>query len=247
MRIEEYLKTLPGETLSGENIRMPRRMLEDVFRFADLKGGDILYHLGCKDATGVQMAAEEFGISKAVGVDLDPDYGDGPADGKSWRLARGDMLEWDMCDATVILFWFTEEAIVERMTERFGALRPGTRVVTVWGPLPGCLPSRVRFPYVMNEVPFRRAGNVAEQVRAVFGVDCVDFVTAWEHAERYTKAVGSPDIKNDRFLTIIQTLVIWANAKSMGVACGDAVPEPIRTYATLMKNSFGIDFDHLLG
>ena len=38
---------------------------------------------------------------------------------------------------------------------------------------------------------------------AIFGVKCVDFVTAWEFAERYTKAISTPEIGNDRFLTII--------------------------------------------
>ena len=32
-----------------------------------------------------------------------------------------------------------------------------------------------------------------EQLLAIFGVKCVDFVTAWEFAERYTKSIGSPE------------------------------------------------------
>ena len=85
-----------------------------------------------------------------------------------------------------------------------------------------------------------------EQLLSIFGVKCVDFVTAWEFAERYTKSIGSPEIPNDRFLTIIQTLVIWINAKKLGVACGDEIPEPIDTYIKLMKMNFDIDFEYLL-
>jgi len=85
-----------------------------------------------------------------------------------------------------------------------------------------------------------------EQLLAIFGVKCIDFVTAWEFAERYTKAIGAPEIKNDRFLTIIQTLVIWINAKQLGVACGEEIPESIQTYIKIMKNNFDIDFEYLL-
>lgn len=54
-----------------------------------------------------------------------------------------------------------------------------------------------------------------EQLLEIFGVKCVSFVTAWEFAERYTKAISTPEIGNDRFLTIIQTLVIWINARNL--------------------------------
>jgi hypothetical protein len=73
----------------------------------------------------------------------------------------------------------------------------------------------------------------------------VDFITAWEFAERYTKAI-STEIKNDRFLTIIQTLVIWINARNLGVSCGERIPESIQTYIDIMKTHFDIDFEHLL-
>ncbi|MDH3678165.1 MAG: SAM-dependent methyltransferase, partial [Nitrosopumilus sp.] len=152
----------------------------------------------------------------------------------------------DFDDATVILFWFTDERIIEKMMEKFEMLKPGTRIITIWGPLPGCLPDKVNFPYIINIAPFKKTTSLQEQLLAVFGVKCVDFVTAWEYAERYTKAIGYPEIKNDRFLTIIQTLVIWINAKNLGVACREEVPESIKTYMDIMKMHFDIDFEHLL-
>ena len=85
-----------------------------------------------------------------------------------------------------------------------------------------------------------------EQLLEIFGVKCVNFVTAWEFAERYTKAISTPEIGNDRFLTIIQTLVIWINARNLGVSCGEKIPESIQTYIDIMKTHFDIDFEHLL-
>ena len=257
VKIEEYLQTIPGNMLSGEDIRIPDRSFRDIFRFAGMGRGDVFYHLGCGDARGVRIAASEFGVRRAVGIDnsrekiakAEEEEGGagGPGQGGArWQLVCSDIRESDIADATVILFWFTDDDVLDPMMDVFERLRPGTRIVTVWGPLPGCLPDRVDFPYVINRIPLRRARDLREQLLAVLDVKCVDFVTAWEFAERYTKAVGSPEVKNDRFLTIIQTLVIWINAKRMGVACGRGIPAPIRTYAKLMKMNFDIDFEHLL-
>jgi hypothetical protein len=84
--------------------------------------------------------------------------------------------------------------------EKFEKLNSGTKIITIWGPLPNCLPEKVNFPYIINTIPLKKANSLQEQLLAVFGVKCVDFVTAWEFAERYTKAIGNPKVKNDRFL-----------------------------------------------
>jgi hypothetical protein len=132
------------------------------------------------------------------------------------------------------------------MMDKFKNLKSGTKIITIWGSLPDCLPEKVKFPYIINQVPFKKASSLQEQVLSIFGVKCVDFVTAWEFAERYTKAISTPEIENDRFLTIIQTLVIWINAKNLGVSCGEKIPESIKTYIDIMRNHFNIDFEHLL-
>ena len=256
MRIEEYLRTLPENMLSGRDAELGPGSLREMFRLAELGAGDVFYHLGCgASAHGISTAVSEFGARRAVGIDSDGSKirdlrglleGRGvPAEG--YRLECADIADADISDATVILFWFANDVdVIDTMTERFGSLRDGVRILTVWGPPPGCLPDAVDFPYVMCRTPFRRTSDLREQLRAVFGRDCVDFVTAWEHAERYTKALSPPGTKNDRFLTIIQTLVIWTSAWRLGVACGDEIPESISTYVKLMKMNFDIDFGHLL-
>ena len=256
MRIEEYLRTLPENMLSGRDAELGPRSIRDMFRLAGMNGNDVFYHLGCgRSAHGITAAISEFGARRAVGIDTDCAKirelrkvlkGRGVPDDR-YRLECADIAGADMSDATVILLWFANDAdTIDTMTKRFESLGDNARILTVWGPLPGCLPDAVDFPYVMCRTPLRRAADLREQLRAVFGRECVDFVTAWEHAERYTKALGPPDTKNDRFLTIIQTLVIWTSAWRLGVACGDEIPEPISTYVKLMKMNFGIDFDHLL-
>ncbi len=112
--------------------------------------------------------------------------------------------------------------------------------------MPNCLPDKVKFPYIINKVPFKQAKTLSEQLLAVFGVKCIDFITAWEFAERYTKAIQKSNAQNDRFLTIIQSLTIWINAKNLGVACGDEIPESIKTYIGIMKTYYDLDFEYLL-
>ncbi|MDH3278705.1 MAG: SAM-dependent methyltransferase [Nitrosopumilus sp.] len=251
MKIEEYLETLPENILSGEDVHLPEKSLREIFKFANLGKNDIFYHLGCGNEKGVEIAINEFNVKKAVGIDNNSKK----IQNAKVRLKEKNLQEQFICsniedsnilEASVILFWFTDENIINKMMEKFEDLKPETKIITIWGPLPDCLPDKVSFPYIINKAPFRRAESMQEQLLSIFGVKCIDFVTAWEFAERYTKSIGVPEIRNDRFLTIIQTLMIWINAKKLGVACGEKIPESIQTYIKLMKMNFDIDFEHLL-
>jgi len=251
MKIEEYLETLPDNLLSGEDVQLHEKSFRDIFKFVELGKDDIFYHLGCVDEIGIKIAIKEFNVKKAIGIDSNSEKIEKAIKNLQDNNINGELIcqnieETDISDASVILFWFTDENVINTMLKQFEMLKPDTRVITIWGPLTDCLPDKVDFPYIINKVPFKKAQTMQEQLLAVFGVKCVDFVTAWEFAERYTKTIGMPEIKNDRFLTIIQTLVIWINAKKLGVVCGDEIPESIKTYINIMKMHFDIDFEYLL-
>jgi hypothetical protein len=251
MKIEEYLQTLPKNLLSGEDVQLPEKTLKEIFKFSNLGKDDIFFHLGCNNEKGVEIAINEFKVKKAIGVDNNLEKIQN-AQKKikekniDVKLIHQNIEESDISDATVILFWFTDEKIIRDMVKKFNKLKPETKIITIWGPLPNYLPDKVNFPYIINKVPFKKAENLQDQLLSVFGVKCVDFVTAWEFAERYTKSISNSEVKNDRFLTIIQTLIIWLNAKELGVVCTEEVPESIKTYMSIMKMHFDIDFEHLL-
>lgn len=252
MKIEEYLASLPQSILSGQEVQLPDNAFREIFQFVGLDKDDIFYHLGCGNGKGISIALEEFGVKKAVGIDADKEKIDlatkilKEKNLSGYTLQCQDIKQADLSDAKVILFWFADQQVIENMMNKFSSLEKGCKIITIWGPLPGCLPDKVEFPYILNIVPFKKANDLKEQLLAVFGTDCVDFVTAWEFAERYTKAIGSPEAGNDRFLTIMQSLMIWINAKNLGVACGDEIPQPIRTYISILKTFFNIDVEHLL-
>ena len=252
MKIEEYLKTLPQPIMTGQDVEMRDETLREIFKFSGLSKDDIFYHLGCGSGNSIAIALEEFGVRKAIGIDNDNQKVEATKSMlekkklSQWILRCEDVLLSDISDATVILFWFSDEQILEKMVSKFSQLKEGCKIITIFGPLPDCLPDKVDFPFILNTVPFKKANNLKDQILSVFGTDCVDFAIAWEFADRYIKAIGSKEAENDRFVTILQSLVIWINAKNLGIACGDDIPLPIRNYMGILKTYFNIEVEHLL-
>ena len=250
LKIEEYLQSLPKEIISGKDVQLPEHSIREIFEFCQLGKNDIFYHLGCGDGNAIKIALDEFHVKKAICIDNDRQKIENANNllGKNSQveIRCETILDSKFDDATVILFWFTDSEIIEKMMKKFEKLQKGCKVITIWGPLPGCLPEKVNFPFIINQIPLKPAKDLQEQLLAVFGVKCIDFVTAWEFAERYTKAIESTESQNDRFLTIMQSLVIWINAKNLGVACGEEIPEPIKAYIGILRNFFDIEVEHLL-
>ena len=251
MKIEEYIKSLPNDIISGNEVQLPGRSFRKIFEFLNLNENDVFYHLGCGGGEGIKMALQEFHVKNAIGVDNNKEKIQQAVklvkenNLKGGKFLCEDVLTSKIDDATVILFWFTDEEIIENMKKRFQSLRDGCRIITIWGPLPECLPDQVDFPFIINQVPFKNA-NLKEQLLAIFGIKCIDFVSAWEYAERYTKAIAPQNMENDRFLTILQSLVIWINAKNLGITCEDDIPIPIKNYIEILEQFFGIEVEHLL-
>jgi len=252
VKIEEYLKTLPQSIITGEDVELRDDTLREILEFASLNKDDVFYHLGCGSGNSLAIALEEFDVKTAVGIDNnDQKIKTAKNLLEKKKLSRytlrcEDILQSDISDATVILFWFSDEQILDSMVSKFSKLKQGCRIITIWGPLPDCLPDKVNFPFVLNVTPFKKANDLKEQLLAVFGTDCIDFASAWEFADRYIKAIGSKEADNDRFATILQSLVIWINAKNLGIACGDEIPMPIRNYMGILKTYFNIEIEHLL-
>ena len=252
MKIEEYLSTLPQSILSGEEIQIPPDSLREIFRFVNLGENDKFYHLGCGDGTSLLIAREEFNVKNIIGIDNSEkmvSLTQKMIDEKNFsnvKVIQQDVIEANIEDADVILCWFMDVEILEKLLLKFKKLKDGVKIVTIWAPLPGCIPEKVDFPYILNKIPLNETDDLKKQLLAVFDTECIGFVTAWEYAERYTKSIGRDNPENDRFLVIIQALTIWINAKNLVVACGEEIPESIRSYIAILKEYFGIEVEHLL-
>jgi hypothetical protein len=252
MKIEEYISSLPSAIISGEDVELPNETLREIFLFSGLSENDVFYHLGCGSGNAIRISLQEFKVKKAVGIDNNLDKISRAREllesstYSNWSFRCEDIRESNISDATVILFWFSDENIIESMLSKFSQLKDGCRVITIWGPLIGFLPDKIEFPYILNITPFKKAKDLSDQILAVFQTECIDFAIAWEFAERYSKAISSNDPNNDRFLTILQTLVIWINAKNLGLACGDEIPAPVKNYISILKTFFDIEVEHLI-
>jgi len=252
VKIEEYLSSLPSSIISGDDVELSDETIKEIFRFAGLTENDVFYHLGCGNGNSIAIALQEFRVKKATGIDNNKEkILQGQRLLQEKHITNGsflhqDVIVSDISDASVILFWFSDEKIIETMITRFQDLKPGCKIITIWGPLAGYMPGKIDFPYILNITPFKKAESLRDQMLAIFNTDCIDFAVAWEFADRYTKAVGSKNFENDRFLTILQTVVIWINAKNLGIACGDEIPDPVKSYIGILKTFFNIEVEHLL-
>ena len=251
MNLDELLSSLPKSTLRGDAISLPHSVLRRIFKLASLRKSDVFFHLGSGDGTAVEVAAKEFSVKKSVGIEIDAST----ASKARKRLANlahteivlGDVRDADISKATVLLFWFTDPEIVDFMIKRFKReLRDGARVITIWAPLGLTLPDNVDFPFFVSKKPFKRATSIKQQIKAIYGNDCIDFTASWLLAERYIDALEVVPGDYRRFVNILQSMVIWINAWNMGVSCEKEIPPPVQTYVGILKTFFNIDLSETI-
>ena len=251
MELGDFLLSLPQSVLRGERVSLTDNVIRKIFNFAKLKKGDIFCHLGCGEGNTVAIAAKEFGVKKSIGIEIDKSIADNArrhiAGLKNAYIINADIRKADISEATVLLFWFSDSTLVDTLTKRFKKeLRNGARVITIWAPLTMTLPYKVEFPFFVNKKPFKRARSIKQQIRSIYGTNCIDFTASWLLAERYIDALEVTPSEYRRFVNIMQSMVIWINAWNMGVACEDEIPPPVQTYLGILKTFFNIDMSIMI-
>jgi len=250
LELDEFLSSLPQAVVTGEAVSLPDSVIRKIFKFAKLKKSDVFYHLGCGDGKAVEIAAKEFGVKKSIGIDVDS-----AVTAKAQKLTTGtknaeiinaDIRKADISGATILLFWFNDDDMIDTMMKRFRKLKTGARVVTIWAPLGMTLPDRTDFPFFVSKKPFKHAKSIRQQISAIYHTDCIDFTAAWLLAERYIDALEVVPGEYRRFVNMLQGMVIWINAWNMGVACENEVPPPVHTYIGILKTFFSIDLTSMI-
>lgn len=251
MELDDFLSSLPQSVLSGERVSLSDSVIRKILIFAKLKKSDIFCHLGCGEGNAVAIAAKEFGAKKSVGIEIDKSLADKAVKNiagiKNAYIINADIRKADISDATILLFWFSDSDFVDALTKRFSKeLKDGSRVITIWAPLDMMLPDKVEFPFFVNKKPFRRAKSIQQQIRSIYGTDCIDFTASWLLAQKYIDALEVTPNEYRRFVNILQSMVIWINAWNMNVACEDEVPPPVQTYIGILKTFFNIDMSSMI-
>ena len=155
MKIEDYIKSLPEKIITGEDVQLSDSTLREILEFAGIGKKDVFYHLGCGDGAGPAIAAE-YG-ARAIGIDADIEkIKTAKKTHKNPKVTYEckKVQDVDISDATVVFFWFADEEIVDAIADKLSHVKPGCKVVTVWSPLPGCLPDKVQFPFMLHTAPF---------------------------------------------------------------------------------------------
>jgi trans-aconitate methyltransferase len=251
LELGDFLSSLPQLVLSGERVSLSDSVIRKILIFAKLKKSDIFCHLGCGEGNAVAIAAKEFGAKKSVGIEIDKSLADKAVKNiagiKNAYIINADIRKADISDATILLFWFSDSDFVDALTKRFSKeLKDGSRVITIWAPLGMTLPDKVEFPFFVNKKPFRRAKSIQQQIRSIYGTDCIDFTASWLLAQKYIEALEVTPNEYRRFVNILQSMVIWINAWNMNVACEDEVPPPVQTYIGILKTFFNIDMSSMI-
>jgi trans-aconitate methyltransferase len=251
LELGDFLSSLPQSVVRGEGISLNDDVVRKIFNFAKLKKNDIFYHLGCGEGNAVAIAVKEYGVKKSVGIELEENVANSAqrhvAGIKNAYIINTDILQADISEATILLFWFSDSSVVDAMTKRFKKeLKDGARVITIWSPLYMTLPYKIQFPFFINKKPFKRARSIKQQIRSIWGTNCIDFTAAWLLAEKYIDALEVTPPKYRRFVNILQSMVIWINAWNMDIACEDEIPPPVEAYIGILKTFFNIDISNMI-
>ncbi len=142
------------------------RHIRKLLRLARATKRDVFYDLGCGRGQLCVIAVSEFGVRKAVGIELHRGRAAKAAEhirglGLSDRIEiwNEDYMESDLHEATIAYCGHMEaEEDVPYFEQE---LRRGSRFVSLFLPFVGVVPSGVDYPFYLMDVPFNKTRDVS--------------------------------------------------------------------------------------
>jgi SAM-dependent methyltransferase len=141
------------------------RHIRKLLTLARAAKGDVFYDLGCGRGQLCVVAVTEFGVKRAVGIEMHAGRAEKAAAyveklGLSDRIEirNEDFDDSEIHDATVVYCGHYE---AEEDVSRFGReLSPGSRFVTLFLPFVGVIPTAADYPFYSMDLPFKRTRDV---------------------------------------------------------------------------------------
>jgi SAM-dependent methyltransferase len=148
------------------------RHIRKLLTLARATKNDVFYDLGCGRGQLCVVAVTEFGVKKAVGIEM---HAGRAAKARAYveKLGLSDRVEIrnedfegsDINDATVVYCGHYE---AEEDVSRFDReLSPGSRLVTLFLPFVGVMPKVADYPFYVMEAPFVRTRDVSRWIEKV--------------------------------------------------------------------------------
>jgi len=115
----------------------PQPVVEAMLKMADVKQNDIVYDLGSGDGRIPITAVQKFGVSKAIGIDIDPqrikeaneNAQKAGITGKVQFLNQ-DLFTSNFSEATVVTLYLLDSLNEKLRPKLLSELKPGTRIVS---------------------------------------------------------------------------------------------------------------------
>jgi predicted RNA methylase len=142
------------------------RHIRKLLTLARATKKDVFYDLGCGRGQLCVVAVTEFGVKRAVGIEMHAgrarkaaEYVDMLGLSDRIEIRSEDFMDSDIRDATVVYCGHYEvEGDVTRFEEELG---PGSRLVTLFLPFVGVVPTAADYPFYSMELPFRKTKDVS--------------------------------------------------------------------------------------
>ena len=114
----------------------PQSVVEGMLKMADVKTGDVVYDLGSGDGRIPITAVQKFGVTRAIGIDIDPqrikeanENAEKAGVTDKVKFLNQDLFTTDFSEATVITLYLLS-SLNEKLRPKLLELKPGTRIVS---------------------------------------------------------------------------------------------------------------------
>ncbi|MBN1974678.1 MAG: class I SAM-dependent methyltransferase [Sedimentisphaerales bacterium] len=104
---------------------------------ADVNDSDVVYDLGSGDGRIVIAAVRDFGVSRAVGIEIDPNLIEESMKNaqkagftNKVKFIQGDLFSSDFSEASVVNLFLGHRPNIQLRPKLLAALKPGTRIVS---------------------------------------------------------------------------------------------------------------------
>ena len=127
-----------ADAYAGRRLRpTPVEVVDAMLKVARAGKGDVLYDLGSGDGRIPIMAVEKYGVTRAVGIDINPErIAEAEANSAKAgvrdrvRFLNEDLFEAKISDATVVTLYLLNSLNIKLLPKLLDDLKPGTRVVS---------------------------------------------------------------------------------------------------------------------